>query len=220
MNWIYFFILIVIFIFFYLRISKRINHLNLEISDDLKNEILSLIATFNQSAEQNIALIEERVSLAKAISKEIAGQLDYMKKLKETLEKEIRESEIKLNTIIVNQKALVDENFKKNNQIHETYKKVEAKIKEQMVLLNENEEKLKSIPLEKKEEKIDEEVVFIPEVSEQEKEEGESEKESAPSIQEQIDILSQSGMNLTEIAKQLKMSQGEIELILKFRKNL
>ena len=123
----WFLVSVLIAAFFYFRLSKRIANLNLELSSELKTELISLIAEFNRSAESSITLIEERSQNAKEISKDIAQQLVYMKKLKETMEKEIKEAEIRLKTMVSNERSVLKENQLKKTTMAATYEQITKK---------------------------------------------------------------------------------------------
>lgn len=251
MGFIWFLVGVLFTAFVYFRLSKRLSSLNLELSEDLKSEIMSLIAEFNNSAERNISLIEDRTSLAKTISNEIAEQLSYMKKLKENLEKEIKETEAKLNTMIVNQKSIIPPESKKQksvvaknydkikNQIEEELKsKNEALKKEHNKLLQEvlavkeqllQKEKETSIVRKEKEELSSNRVEDVNEISNQDPQENqdvlpvkEEPKESfeksdnEQDYKKQIELLAKKGYSIQEIATELSLTKGEVELVLKF----
>lgn len=205
MDYVIVLLLIGLIAFVYLRLSKKIAVLNLELSENLKNEILSLIAEFNHAAEKYIQLIEERVEMAKSISqdmeeraklgntitREIAEQLAYMKKLKENLEREIKESEIRLKTIISNHKAILQESEKKHSLITQTYQKVMENTQPKI------EAKETNIVIVEEEKKIEEPIP----------------------LQRRILLLEKEGLTHQEIAQKLQITLGEVELVIKLFKN-
>ncbi len=197
MGFIWFLITLIIIAFIYIRISKKISSLNLELSEELKNEILSLITEFNHSAERNITLIEDRVNLAKNISNEIGEKLNYMQKLKESLEKEIKDSEKKLKTILNNEKAAVKkiENKKKSiiTKTYETIQNLEKNKENSLFELNEPPKENKDIKKEKK-------------------------QTETLNRNDQISKLSDEGLTHQQIASKLEITLGEIELVLKLAK--
>lgn len=194
-----FFILILLVL--YLRLSRRVAGIQLELSEELKSEMITLIAEFNHSAEKNITLIEARVEEAKSISREIADQLSYMKKLKENLEKEIRETEARLHVMVSNQKAALEDVQKKQEEGKSIIARTYALIQEQTRPLkelqkpSEPEEKLSPV------ENQNSETPLTPQ-----------------SRRDQVQELWSKGMNAGEIALKTGMTRGEAELILKLLK--
>jgi len=200
MSFVWFLVSVLIAAFFYFRLSKRIANLNLELSSELKTEIISLIAEFNRSAESSITLIEERSQNAKEISKDIAQQLVYMKKLKETMEKEIKEAEIRLKTMVSNERSVLKENQLKKTTMAATYEQITKKtapatdkkgLKEEII--SPVQENQKQIPAQVLPEKI-------------------------KTPKELVFELSDQGLSQDQILEKLQISRGEVELYLKFRK--
>ena len=209
MEFFLFLLSILIASFFYLRLSKKISGLELELSEDLKSEIISLIAEFNQSAERNITLIEERVNIAKTVASEIANQVSYMEKLKKNLEKEIKEAEIKLNNLLVNSSSVVTKTFNKTI-IAKTYEDIKNKISTN--LKNENYE-VKPIndvkPIELKNTSLSE--------KKDKNKENKIEKTEETKETKNKDIVIQmfkDSISFEEIAEKTGFTKGEIELIL------
>ncbi|PKL11342.1 MAG: hypothetical protein CVV50_05840 [Spirochaetae bacterium HGW-Spirochaetae-6] len=208
MDFIWFLFAVLLTAVVYLRLSRKIGHLNLELSEDLKNEIITLIAEFNQSAERNITLMEDRIHVAKAISGEITEKLSYMKKLKDTLEKEIKETELKLKNILTNEKAVAKPPAdKEKNVISKTYEQV----------------KINTIPTQKT--TPSDEIVEITKETLPTPDEGKQTPppqeeplkiQDEPTLTEKIILLARSGSTIPEIIQKLQISRGEVELVLKF----
>lgn len=208
MDFIWFLFAVLLTALVYFRLSRKIGHLNLELSEDLKNEIITLIAEFNQSAERNITLMEDRINVAKAISGEITEKLTYMKKLKETLEKEIKETELKLKNILTNEKSVAKPPLNNGKSIiSKTYEQVKTTVPSQQ----------KTPPMEETGQTVKKE----PPATEVEKPASLSQEEvpknqDEPTLTEKIILLARSGSTIPEIIQKLQISRGEVELVLKF----
>ncbi len=193
MGIVWFLISILIASIFYYRLSRRISGLNLELSEELKNEIMSLIAEFNSTAHKNITLIENKTNLAKSMSEDISNQLNYMKKLKGSLEKEIKESELKLKNILTNEKAVIKKIEKDKSIIQKTYESI-----------------LKNTSSDNKNNKINN--------SDNKKNEEKNIKNENISLNDEIISLKNQGLSLSEIAQKLEITMGEVDLVRKFFK--
>ncbi|HOJ50286.1 MAG TPA: hypothetical protein PKW55_05695 [Spirochaetota bacterium] len=209
MEFFLFLLSILVAAIFYLKLSKKIAGIELELSDELKSEIISLIAEFNQSAERNITLIEEKVNIAKSVASEIANQVVYMEKLKKTLEREIKEAEIKLNNLLINSKSVINSTNTKTiiakayEEIKKNIKLVEGKDNQVIKdTLNSNEIK-------------DNTNIKVSEGIKTVKNEDSSEKENANEKNLYIVNMFKNGESIDKISEKVGLSKTEIELILK-----
>lgn len=209
MSFVWFLLAALVAAYFYFRLSKRIANLNLELSNELKTEIISLVAEFNRTAESSITLIEERAGTAKEISKEIAEQLGYMKKLKESIEKEIKEADIRLKNIIHNQNSVINVSNLRKNLISETYEQVNKKTNPAHQIKTETQKEKKTdsnLALENRAE-INKN---LPETQSQ------NQVQKTKTLKEQAVELQKQGLVVEEIAQKLQLPKGEVELYLKF----
>lgn len=209
MSFVWFLLAALVAAYFYFRLSKRIANLNLELSNELKTEIISLVAEFNRTAESSITLIEERAGTAKEISKEIAEQLGYMKKLKESIEKEIKEADIRLKNIIHNQNSVINVSNLRKNVISETYEQVNKKTNpaHQIKTETQKEKKTDSNPAQENRAEINKN---LPETQSQ------NQVQKTKTLKEQAVELQKQGLVVEEIAQKLQLPKGEVELYLKF----
>lgn len=219
MTYVLLLLLLALFIL-HIRLAKKVGSIQVELSEDLKSEIITLIAEFNHSAEKNITLIESQVEEAKIISKEMIHQLGYMKKLKENLEKEIKETETRLKETLDKSKKILIQMPKQEptlslNQptlIAKTYTQVQKqttpplKIQKKEEKQEEKKEEIKPLA---KESKIEEEKVgkeaLVP-------------QEEKKSIKELVQNLYQKNFSAHDIALELGITRGEVDFILKLLK--
>lgn len=221
MTYVLLLLLLALFIL-HIRLAKKVGNIQIDLSEDLKSEIITLIAEFNHSAEKNITLIESQVEEAKIISKEMIHQLGYMKKLKENLEKEIKETEARLKeTLDKSQKILIQmpkqEPTLSLNQptlMAKTYTQVQEqttppiKHQEKVEKQEEKEKKENTKPL-VEESKIEEKKV---------EKEGVIPQEEKKSMKELVQNLYQKNFSAHDIALELGITRGEVDFILKLLK--
>jgi hypothetical protein len=227
MSFVWFLAAVLVAVLLYIRISRRISNLNLELSDNLKSEIISLITEFNRSAEQNIDLIENKTNLAKSIAAEIEEKLGYMHKLKKTLEKEIREAELKLRNILVNEKSAVTQpvSIPQKSVIAKAYESIKSGT--EPVRKEKETTKEEKIPEKEMTEKTEESrerkegVAAKQEQTAAEKiEQKEERQEKKLSLRQRVIRLQAEGISPADIAAETGTTLGEVELILKFSRQM